>query len=231
MAIGARVGVVGAGDTAMDCARTARRLGASSVALVYRRTVDQMPADPEEIHAIREEGVEIVELARPVGLRVEDGALAGLACVRTEYRGDRDAAGRKVPHDVAGSAFEIGLDTLVLAISQHAVPAEVEDSRRQIESIKTELEILDRETAVGVEHTDRRKKAEEQLAKSDEGLVLIKKVRVKLMEEARSLLKALVEDVTGCSMKSLHTDISTVTGERIIIFTMDRNVENLFLKK
>jgi len=74
-------------------------------------------------------------------------------------------------------------------------------------------------------------KAEEQLAKSDEGLVLIKKVRVKLMEEARSLLKALVEDVTGCSMKSLHTDISTVTGERIIIFTMDRNVENLFLKK
>jgi putative selenate reductase len=121
VAIGARVGVVGAGDTAMDCARTARRLGASSVSLVYRRTVDQMPADPEEIHAIREEGIEIVELARPVGLRVEDGALAGLACVRTEYRGDRDAAGRKVPHDVAGSAFEIGLDTLVLAISQHAV--------------------------------------------------------------------------------------------------------------
>ncbi len=121
VAIGARVGVVGAGDTAMDCARTARRLGASSVSLVYRRTVDQMPADPEEIHAIREEGIDIVELARPVGLRVKDGALAALACVRTEYRGDRDAAGRKVPHDVAGSDFEIGLDTLVLAISQHAV--------------------------------------------------------------------------------------------------------------
>lgn len=74
-------------------------------------------------------------------------------------------------------------------------------------------------------------RAEEQLAKSDEGLTLIKKVRVKLLEEARSLLKALVDDVTGCSMKSLHTDISTVTGERIIIFTMDRNIENLFLKR
>jgi putative selenate reductase len=121
LGIGARVGVVGAGDTAMDCARTARRVGASSVALVYRRTVDQMPADPEEIHAIREEGIGIVELARPVGLRVEGGALAGLTCLRTEYRGTRDAAGRKVPHDVPGSEFEVELDTLILAISQHPV--------------------------------------------------------------------------------------------------------------
>lgn len=121
MPIGARVGVVGAGDTAMDCVRSARRVGAESVSLVYRRTVDQMPADPEEIHAIREEGIQIVELARPVGLRVEDGRLIALACTRTEYRGKRDASGRKVPEDVAGSEFEIGLDTLILAISQHAV--------------------------------------------------------------------------------------------------------------
>jgi putative selenate reductase len=120
-AIGPRVGVVGAGDTAMDCVRSARRVGASSVSLIYRRTVDQMPADPEEIHAIREEGIEIVELARPVGLRVEDGRLAGVLCTRTEYRGARDAAGRKVPVDVPGSEFEIGLDTLILAISQHPV--------------------------------------------------------------------------------------------------------------
>jgi putative selenate reductase len=121
MPIGARVGVVGAGDTAMDCVRSARRVGAESVSLVYRRTVDQMPADPEEIHAIREEGIQIVELVRPVGLRVEDGRLMALACTRTEYRGKRDASGRKVPDDVTGSEFEIGLDTLILAISQHAV--------------------------------------------------------------------------------------------------------------
>jgi putative selenate reductase len=121
MPIGARVGVVGAGDTAMDCVRSARRVGAESVSLIYRRTVDQMPADPEEIHAIREEGISIVELARPVGLRVEDGRLAAVACTRTEYRGKRDASGRKVPEDVTGSEFEIGLDTLILAISQHAV--------------------------------------------------------------------------------------------------------------
>ncbi len=121
VAIGARVGVVGAGDTAMDCVRSARRVGASSVSLIYRRTVDQMPADPEEIRAIREEGIAIVELARPIGLRVEDGRLAGLICTRTAYRGERDAAGRKVPHDVPGSELEIGLDTLILAISQHPV--------------------------------------------------------------------------------------------------------------
>jgi putative selenate reductase len=121
VAIGPRVGVVGAGDTAMDCVRAARRVGAASVSLIYRRTVDQMPADPEEIHAIREEGIEIVELARPVGLQVEYGRLAGLVCTRTEYRGTRDAAGRKVPLDVPGSEFEIGLDTLILAISQHPV--------------------------------------------------------------------------------------------------------------
>ena len=121
VAIGARVGVVGAGDTAMDCVRAARRVGASSVSLIYRRTIDQMPADPEEIHAIRDEGIHIVELARPVGLRIEDGSLSGVTCTRTEYRGTRDAAGRKVPHDVPGSEFEIGLDTLILAISQHPV--------------------------------------------------------------------------------------------------------------
>ena len=119
--IGRRVGVVGAGDTAMDCVRTARRVGAEHVSLIYRRTVDQMPADREEVHAIREEGVEIVELARPAGLHVEDGRLAGVVCTRTEYRGRRDAAGRKVPEDVPGSEFELPLDTLVLAVSQHAV--------------------------------------------------------------------------------------------------------------
>jgi len=117
-AVGPRVGVVGAGDTAMDCARSARRAGAASVQLVYRRTIDQMPADREEIRALREEGIEVVELARPVGLRVEDGRLAGLVVRRTEYRGDRDDAGRKVPHDVEGSEVELPLDTLILAISQ-----------------------------------------------------------------------------------------------------------------
>ena len=121
VAVGPRVGVIGAGDTAMDCARSALRVGAEQVSLIYRRTVDQMPADPEEIHEAREEGVRIIEMASPAGLHVEEGRLLSLTCTRTEYRGERDTAGRKTPFDVADSAFEIGLDTLILAISQHSV--------------------------------------------------------------------------------------------------------------
>jgi len=119
--IGPRVGVIGAGDTAMDCVRSAVRVGASEVNLIYRRTIDQMPADPEEIHASVEEGVKVVELARPVALNIESGALNGLVCVRNEYRGERDSSKRKIPFEVPGSEFELELDTLLLAISQHSI--------------------------------------------------------------------------------------------------------------
>jgi putative selenate reductase len=118
--IGERVAVVGAGDTAMDCARSAWRLG-SKVAVVYRRTIDQMPADREEVRALLDEGIEVIDLALPVALHVEDGRLAGLLCRRMEYRGDRDAGGRKIPHEVEGSEFEVPFDTMLLAISQHSV--------------------------------------------------------------------------------------------------------------
>jgi putative selenate reductase len=120
LSIGERVAVVGAGDTAMDCARTARRLGAE-VTIVYRRTIDQMPADRDEVRAMLEEGVAVAELTLPVRLRAADGHLAGVVCTRTEYRGQRDAGGRKVPVAVEGSEFEMPFDTLLLAVSQHAV--------------------------------------------------------------------------------------------------------------
>ncbi len=119
--VGPRVGVVGAGDTAMDCARSARRAGATHVQLVYRRTIDAMPADREEVAALREEGIEVVELARPVGLHVEDERLTGLVVRRTAYDGTRDASGRKVPRDVPDSDTELPLDSLILAISQSPV--------------------------------------------------------------------------------------------------------------
>ena len=119
--IGARVGVIGAGDTAMDCARSALRVGADEVTIIYRRSTDQMPADPEEVHGCLEEGVRIEEHATPAAYHVEDGRLRGLVATRTEYRGDRDASGRKVPHDVPDSEFEVPLDTVILAISQHSL--------------------------------------------------------------------------------------------------------------
>lgn len=70
--------------------------------------------------------------------------------------------------------------------------------------------------------------AEEQLTKSAEGADLIKKTRMQLLEGARALLENMVSDITGCQIRSLHTDISTKTGERVIIFTLDQNLEERF---
>ena len=72
-------------------------------------------------------------------------------------------------------------------------------------------------------------RAEEQLAKSDEGLMLIKQMRLKLLEGARSLLESIITDITGCTIRNLHSDISTKSGERILIFTLDGNLEEKFL--
>jgi len=119
--IGQRVGIIGAGDTAMDCARTAWRQSDSRVSVIYRRTIDQMPADREEVALLAEEGVEVLELAKPQQLIIDDGALRALLCRRMEYRGERDASGRKIPYEIPDSDFEVPLDTLILAISQHAI--------------------------------------------------------------------------------------------------------------
>ena len=119
--IGNTVGIIGAGDTAMDCARVAWRQNSGEVKLIYRRTIDQMPADREEIAQLIEEGIDIIELAKPSVLEVRDGKLCALRCTRMHYTGKRDATGRKVPEEVPGSEFEISLDTLIMAISQHAV--------------------------------------------------------------------------------------------------------------
>jgi putative selenate reductase len=121
VAFGDRVGVIGAGDTAMDCARVARRHSGGQVSLIYRRTVDQMPADREEITHLLEEGIEVLELCKPQRLVVDSGKLRGLVCRRMRYAGDRDASGRKIPHEVAGEDIEVPLDALIMAISQHAV--------------------------------------------------------------------------------------------------------------
>jgi len=119
--IGKRVGIIGAGDTAMDCARVAWRSGDREVTLIYRRTIDQMPADPEEISQLLEEGIEVLELARPEHLIVENGKLRALQCRHMQLTDDRDTSGRRVPVDVPDSDFEVPIDTLILAISQHAV--------------------------------------------------------------------------------------------------------------
>jgi uncharacterized protein YbcI len=73
-------------------------------------------------------------------------------------------------------------------------------------------------------------RAEEQLTRTAEGLALIKKVRVTLLEEARHLREAIIKDIADSKVLSMHTDISTTTGERVIIFVLDRNLEEVLKK-
>jgi len=118
---GPRVGVIGAGDTAMDCARVARRRSGTQVSLIYRRTIDQMPADREEVKHLLDEGIDVLELCKPQALVSDDGKLSTLICRRMVFKDDRDASGRRIPHETTDADFEVPLDTLIMAISQNAV--------------------------------------------------------------------------------------------------------------
>jgi glutamate synthase (NADPH/NADH) small chain len=118
---GRRVAVVGGGNVAMDSARTALRLGAEEVALVYRRTEDEMPARREEIHHAQQEGVVFTTLCSPVEVVGRDGWVTGLLSTRMEL-GEPDASGRRAPVCVLGSEFELPCDTVIMAIGTRANP-------------------------------------------------------------------------------------------------------------
>ncbi|MBI5585294.1 MAG: FAD-dependent oxidoreductase [Deltaproteobacteria bacterium] len=116
--VGRRVAVIGGGNVAIDAVRTALRLGAEEALVLYRRTREEMPAYGEEIEEALEEGVEIRYLTAPVRLLGdENGKLKAVECLRMEL-GEPDASGRRRPVPVAGSEFEIPVDTVVTAISQ-----------------------------------------------------------------------------------------------------------------
>ncbi len=118
---GRKVAVVGAGNVAMDAARTAVRLGADEVFLVYRRTEDEMPARLEEVHHAKEEGVEFKLLCSPVEVLGHDGFVTGIVVTRMEL-GEPDASGRRAPMCVLGSEFEIDCDTVIIAAGTGANP-------------------------------------------------------------------------------------------------------------
>ncbi len=108
--------VVGGGNTAMDCVRSAVRLTDSPVHCLYRRTENEMPAEQLEIDEAKEEGVQLHTLTQPVGLRREDGRLT-LTCLQMEL-GAPDASGRRRPEPIEGSEFEFAADTVIMAIGQ-----------------------------------------------------------------------------------------------------------------
>ena len=108
--------VVGGGDTAIDAARICKRLGAN-VTVLYRRTIDEMPAIREEVEEAIEEGIKIEFLAAPDGFKKEDGLVTAMRCIRMEL-GEPDSSGRRRPVPIEGSQFEIPASAIISAVSQ-----------------------------------------------------------------------------------------------------------------
>lgn len=131
--VGKACAVIGGGNVAMDAARTAKRLGAEKVYIVYRRTREQMPARAEEIlHAI-EEGVQLIELTSPIRILGDDqGNVTGMECIRMEL-GEPDATGRRRPVKIEGSNYTIDVNSVIMAIGQTPNPL----VRESLDSLKT----------------------------------------------------------------------------------------------
>lgn len=119
---GKNVAVLGAGNVAMDSARTALRLGAERVRIVYRRSREEMPARAEEIHHGEEEGVEFYLLTNPIKfIGDKNGRVKAMECLKMEL-GEPDESGRKRPVPVEGSNFELETDMVVIAVGAGANP-------------------------------------------------------------------------------------------------------------
>ncbi|MCX6639181.1 MAG: NADPH-dependent glutamate synthase [bacterium] len=122
IAVSKKVAVLGGGNVAMDSARTAMRLGAEEVSIVYRRSRKEMPARVEEVHHAEEEGIQLQLLTNPIEIQGDDqGWVRSMKCIRMEL-GEPDASGRQRPVPVAGSEFEIEVDTVVVSIGNGANP-------------------------------------------------------------------------------------------------------------
>ncbi|MBN1136339.1 MAG: FAD-dependent oxidoreductase, partial [Anaerolineae bacterium] len=115
--VGKRVAVVGGGNVAIDAARSALRLGAESVTIVYRRSRAEMPASAWEVEDAEEEGIQIQFLANPIRVVGQGGQVTGLECVRMEL-GEPDASGRRRPVPIPGSEFVLDVDMVIPAIGQ-----------------------------------------------------------------------------------------------------------------
>lgn len=119
---GKKVAVLGGGNVAMDASRMALRLGAEKVYLIYRRSLEEMPARKEEIHHAMQEGVEFLLLQNAKRILGNDqGAVTGIECLKYEL-GEPDASGRRSPVAVEGSEFTLDIDTVVVAVGNASNP-------------------------------------------------------------------------------------------------------------
>jgi glutamate synthase (NADPH/NADH) small chain len=115
------VSVVGGGNVALDAARTAKRLGAEKVNIIYRRSEAEMPGRIEEIEHAKEEGIKMLFLSNPVEIFSQKGWVKAMRCIRMKL-GESDDSGRRRPVAIPGSEYDIDTDIVVIAIGQGANP-------------------------------------------------------------------------------------------------------------
>ena len=115
--VGEKTIVIGGGNVAIDAARTALRLGAKEVSIIYRRSRDEMPANAWEIEAAEREGIDLQLLTAPMEVVVEEGHVKGVKCVKMEL-GEPDASGRRRPIPIKDSEYVIPADTMIAAVAQ-----------------------------------------------------------------------------------------------------------------
>ncbi len=144
IARGRRVLTIGGGNTAMDSARTALRLGAEESIIVYRRSRAEMPARAEEIHHAEQEGVKFHLLTTPLGFYGENGRVMGLECLQNEL-GEPDASGRRRPVAIPNSNFKIEADVAVIAIGQSPSPI-IAKSTPDLTTAKSGVVVVDQAT-------------------------------------------------------------------------------------
>jgi heterodisulfide reductase subunit A-like polyferredoxin len=119
ISLGDRVAVIGGGNVAMDSVRTALRTGSSNPFVIYRRSMEEMPASEEEIEECRDEGIEIMPLTNPIRVISENGKVKAIECIKMEL-GEPDESGRRRPIPIEGSEFTMEIDTLIPAIGQES---------------------------------------------------------------------------------------------------------------
>lgn len=124
--VGKKIAVIGGGNVAIDVARSAIRLGAEEVSIIYRRSRDEMPAFKEEVEATLDEGVKILYLSAPQEILTYDGVVEGIRCIRMEL-GEPDSSGRRSPIPIPGSEFDLEVDQVIPAIGQRPDLSSLED--------------------------------------------------------------------------------------------------------
>ncbi len=228
--IGKNVVIIGGGNTAMDAARTAYRLVGEDgkVTVVYRRTINEMPADQGEIKAVLEENMEIIELAGPEKIINKNGQVKALLCSKMELKGT-DSSGRPRPVKIEGSEFEIPCDTIIPAIGQsldidfikeELLKADTSDYQIQIENIFIGGDAL-RGAATAIKAIgDGRKAAEQIIKKAEIDFNIQKPANGKNLSKKELMLKRAKRKFAP-ELKEL--DINDRKNFKLVSETLDQN--------